>query len=178
MKRAMLGTLLVLLGTALSGCVAGGPPPAAMLGNIQWPPSEFKHTVATGAIRQYWSCTRPEPNLMRLEGIVANEWSGQPVQYLAWDLVAVDAAGRTLASEQVKSAAVQLATNMYTRFQIDLRTTGGEARFDLYYEYQYQDRGHSPRLAALDWDGPVLMAQQTQRFFVLDACSDTQHLVR
>jgi hypothetical protein len=32
--------------------------------------------------------------------------------------------------------------------------------------------------ASLDWDGPVLFAQQNQRSFVLDACSETQHLVR
>jgi len=177
MKRAIRG-LCVFFGIAVSGCVASGPPAAILLGNIQWPPVEYKHTVGTSAIRQYWNCTRPEPNVLRLNGMVANQWSGQPVQYMAWDLVGVNAAGRTLTSAQVKSEAIQLPTNTYATFQIDLRTTGSEARFDLYYEYQHQERGHGTVLASLDWDGPVLMAQPTQRFFVLDACSATQHLVR
>ena len=178
MARNILGAFLVLVGIVMSGCVAGGPPTAAMLGNVPWPPPEYKHTISTGAIRQYWSCTRPEPNVVRLNGVAANVWSSQPVRYLVWELVGVNADGRTLTSAQVKSAAVELTTNTYTTFEIDLRTAGGEARFDLHYEYQFQDRGHNTMFAALDWDGPVLMAQATQRFYVLDACSDSQHLAR
>jgi hypothetical protein len=116
---------------------------------------------------------------MRVDGVVANVWSSQPVRYLAWELVGVDAAGRTLDSAQVKAPVFDLPTNTYTPFQIDLRMGGGEARFDLYYEYQFQDGGHNtPLFSALAWDGPVLLAQANQRFTVRDACGETQHLAR
>ena len=115
---------------------------------------------------------------MRVDGVAANVWSSQPPRYLAWDLVGVDAADRTVSSAEAKSAVIELPTNTYTTFQIDMRTTGSETRFDLHYEYQFQDGGHTLMISALDWDGPVLLAQVTQRFFVRDACSDSQHLAR
>lgn len=176
MKRAIRGIVLALVGIVAVGCVAAGPPAATMVGDIPWPPPDYQHTVGTVAIRQYWNCTRPEPGLVRLDGLVANI-SGQPVKFLAWELAGVDAGGNALTSEKVEAAAIVLQTNEYTKFQIVLRPTGNEARFDLYYEYQFQDTGHGPPFAALDWDGPVLMAW-TNRFFVRDACSATQHLAR
>jgi len=150
-----------------------------MLGKIQWPPSEYRHTVSTTALRQYWNCARPTPDVMRLDGLAANLWNAQPVKFMEWSLAGVDKDGRTVSSTTVEAKVLQLMTNQYTTFQIELRTTGAEAQFDLYYTYQFWDSGRdSPPVASLDWDGPVLLAQQNARFFVLDACSDTQHLVR
>ena len=181
MKRErwnMRPVLVLLLGVTLSACAKNGYEAAPMLGKIQWPPIEYKHTVSTTAIRQYWNCTRPEPDVMRLDGMAANLWNGQPIKYLEWELVGVNAEGRTVSNTKVASKSIQLFTNQYTQFQIDLRMAGGEARFDLFYYYQFYDRGHGTMEASLDWDGPVLFAQQNQRSFVLDACSETQHLVR
>jgi hypothetical protein len=149
-----------------------------MLGKIQWPPAEYRHTVETTAIRQYWNCTRPETNVMRLDGLAANLWNAAPVKFLEWTLEGVDKDGRSLSSATVESKVIQLATNQFTQFQIDLRTVGSEARFDLYYTYQFFDTGRDRWEASLHGDGPVLLAQRNVRFFVLDACSDTQHLVR
>ena len=179
MKREMYGALLLLLGIVLSACAADGPPAAFMLGQVQWPPTEYKHTVSTGVLRQYWNCTRPEPGVVQLDGMAANQWSNQPVRFLEWELVGVDKDGRTVSSVKLESKALLLLTNQFTKFQIDLRTTGNEARFDLYYNYRYNEGEGSHKFdVSLDWDGPVLFAQQNQRFFVLDACSDTQHLAQ
>ncbi len=91
----------------------------------------------------------------------------------------MDTDRRTVSSATVGAKAFQLNPNQYTTFQIDLRTTGAETQFDLYYTYQFWDIGkNTPPLVALDRDGPVLLAQQNDRFSVLDACADTQHLVR
>jgi hypothetical protein len=179
MKRGIRFPFLLLLGIVLTACASEGPPAAVMLGNTQWPPIEYKHTVSTGAIRQYWNCTRPEPGVMQLDGVAANLWSGQPIKFLEWELVGADKDGHTVSSAKLASKAIQLMTNQYTKFQIDLRTIGNEVRFDLHYNYRYNEGEGGRRLeATLDWDGPVLFAQQNQRFFVLDACSDTQHLVQ
>lgn len=169
---------LFLLGFGTSACTAGGPPTAFLLGTIQWPPTDYRHTISTTAIRQYWNCTRPAPDVMRVEGLAANLWTDQPVGYLEWELVGVDKHGHAVSSAKVAAQALKLYTNRYTLYQIDLQTTGAEARYDLYYRYQFFDRSHRTMDAALDWDGPVLLAQQNQQYFVLDACSDTQHLVQ
>ena len=179
MKRRSQFPLLFLLGIMLAACASEEPPAAVMLGNTQWPPTEYKHTVSTGAVRQYWNCARPEPGVMRLDGVAVNLWSGQPIRFLEWELVGTDKDGRTVSSVKVASKAIQLMTNQYTKFQIDLRTIGNEVRFDLHYNYRYNEgEGGRGLEASLDWDGPVLFAQQSRRFFVLDACSDMQHLVR
>ncbi len=145
---------LSLVALAVAGCAAGAQPTVNMLGTIPLPPAEYRHTISTDAIRQYWNCTRPTPNMVRLNGVVANVWNSQPIRYLAWDMVGVDTAGRTLESTRVTAAVFELLTNTYTPFQIDLRVGGGEARFDLYYEYEFQHRGHHrPMFSALDWGG-------------------------
>ena len=171
--------LALLLGVTLSACAANGHDVAPMLGQTQWPPTEYRHTVSTTALRQYWNCTRPGADMMRLDGLAANLWNSQPVRFMEWSLAGVDKDGRTVSSATVEAKVVQLNTNQYTTYQIDLRTTGTEAQFNLYYAYQFWDSGRdAPFAASLDWDGPVLLAQQNARFFVLDACSDTQHLAR
>lgn len=175
---SLRGVLLLSLGVMFSACAADGPHMAPALGKIQWPPTEYRHTVETTAIRQYWNCTRPESGVMRLEGLAANIWNAQPVKFLEWTLAGVDRDGRTVSSATVESRVIQLFTNQFTTFQIDVRTAGSEARFDLYYRYQFRDSGRDNWEASLDWDGPVLLAQQNVRFYVLDACSETQHLVR
>lgn len=168
----------LLLGVVLSGCTAGPTPTAFMLGAIQWPPTEYKHTISTPAIRQYWNCAQPAAGVMQLDGIAANLWNDQPIGYLEWELVGVDKNGYTVSDAKVSAQALKLYTNQYTKYQIELHTTGTEVRYDLYYKYQFFDRGHNIMEAALDWDGPVLLAQQNQRNFVRDACSDSQHLAR
>lgn len=170
--------LLLGLGAMLAACAAERPDTARMLGQIAWPPTEYRHTVETTALRQYWNCTRSESGVMRLDGLAANIWNAQPVSFLEWTLAGVDQDGRSVSSGTVESTVLQLLTNQFTTFHIDLRTAGTEARFDLYYTYQFFDSGRDRLEAGLAWDGPVLLAQRNVRFFVLDACSETQHLVR
>jgi hypothetical protein len=170
--------LLLALLVTLSACAGKGYDQAPMLGKIPWPPTEYKHTISTTALRQYWNCTKTG-DVMRLDGLAANIWNSQPVRFMEWTLAGVDNDGRTVSSATVDAKVLQLWANQYTTYQIDLQTKGTETRFNLYYTYQFWDTGKdNPIVAGLDWDGPVLLAQQNSRWFVLDACSDTQHLVR
>jgi hypothetical protein len=66
-----------------------------------------------------------------------------------------------------------LGTNQITRFQLALRTTGREVRYDLHYQYRFQDVEFDALLA-----GPPMrprLAESSFRFMIRDACSDTQH---
>jgi hypothetical protein len=149
-----------------------------------YPPAGYTHTVQSSQVALYWNCARPDRSSMHVDGIAANPWSDQPVQFLGFDLVGEDGRGHTVSSAHSDARDILLRTNQQTPFTIDLRTAGTEERFDLYYEYQFQDRGHRPFASNTAWDGatisqkpPVLLAW-TNQFMVHDACSPTQHLVR
>ena len=169
--------VLLVLGLALSACAADGTFKPLAGTSTPYPPSGYAHTVQTSHVVLYWNCARPEDGVLRLEGMAFNPWSDEPVRFLAFALEGVNAEERAVSSAEGEARDVQIPTNQSTPFQLDLRMAGNEARFDLFYEYRFQDRGHGSFITSLDWDGPVLFAQTT-RFYVRDACSDTQHLVR
>ena len=178
MKRKSKVAFLLLLGAALSACAADGtflqlPPPFAA-----YPPTGFKHTVQSSHVVLYWNCTQPEAGVLRLDGVAFNPWMSAPVQYLEFEMEGVDAVAGSVSEGKAAAQDIQIRTNRSSPFQIDLRTTGKEVRYDLYYQYRMNE-GEGRRMdASLDWDGPVLFAQQNRRFSVRDACSDTQHLAR
>jgi hypothetical protein len=179
MKQKMLGirfALSVLVGIGLSACAVDESLRASAREATPYPPPGYSHTVGSGAVALYWTCGRPETGVMQVSGLAFNPWSSQPVRFLELELVGVDSAERTVSEVGTKAPDIQLFTNQSTPFQLSLRTTGGESRFDLYYRYQFQDRGHNPLQASLAWDGPILLVQQMQ-FRVWDACSETLHRV-
>jgi hypothetical protein len=149
-----------------------------------YPPAGYAHTVQSSQVALYWNCARSDAGSVHVDGMAVNPWSDQPVQFLGFDLVGVDARGHSVSSIHSDARDILLRTNQQTPFTIDLHTAGTEVRFALYYEYQFQDRGHTPFASKTAWDGssfpqkpPVLLAW-TNQFMVRDACSPTQHLVR
>jgi hypothetical protein len=175
--RSIRVAVLLVLGLALSACATDGTFKPLADTSTPYPPSGYTHTVESSHVVLYWNCARPEASALRLEGLAFNPWSDEPVRFLTFALEGVNAEERAVSSAEGEAQDIQIRTNQSTPFQLDLRTAGSEARFDLFYEYQFQDRGHGSVVTSLDWDGPVLFAQTTQ-FLVRDACSDTQHLVR
>lgn len=180
--RGMTGIrtgLLVLLGMGLWGCVAGGTMPFPAMASVPYPPPNYAHRVESSAVALYWNCAQPEPGLLQLSGLAFNPWSSQPVRLLEFDLVGVDAHDRSVSSAEAQAGDQQIFTNQSTPFQLDLRTAGTEVRFDLYYQYIYQDRGHGDAIIAGPLPpGSFHLVQQTHRFLVRDACSESQHLWR
>jgi hypothetical protein len=171
--------VLLVLGLALSACAADGTFKPLPSTSTPYPPSGYKHTVQSSHVVLYWNCARPEAGVLRLEGVAFNPWMSAPVQYLEFELEGVDAGAGAVSEGKAAARDIQIHTNQSAPFQIDLRTTDREVRFDLYYQYRMNEGDGGNRMdASLDWDGPVLFAQQHRRFSVRDACSDTQHLVR
>jgi hypothetical protein len=128
---------------------AGERVPDLPLVSADYPPTGYSHKVQPFPVELYWRCTRPDSSTLHLEGVAANPWSDEPVQLLGFDLVGVDARGRTASSASIDARGVVLDTNQPAPFKIDLHTSGSETRFDLYYQYLYQDNGGHGRL--LDW---------------------------
>lgn len=169
------GGLLVLLGMGLWGCAAGGTMPFPAMASASYPPPDYAHRVESSAVALYWNCAQPEPGHLQMAGVAFNPWSSQPVRFLEFDLVGVDDHEGTVSGAKAEARDLQIFTNQSTPFQLDLRTAGTEVRFDLYYQYIFQDRGHGVVVSGPLPPGSFHLVQQTNRFLVRDACSETQH---
>lgn len=179
MKRAWVARFAcgMLLVAALAGCAAEGMRSSSMLGSEPYPPPALPHRVASSHVELYWKCDRGEAGIIRVEGTARNPWSSQDVRYLEFDLFGVDRDDRTVSSAHAAAPNVMLGTNQITRFEVALRMTGREARYDLLYRYRISEMEEmSARLAGPST--PLRFAQSTVQFMVRDVCSDTQHLAR
>jgi hypothetical protein len=139
-----------------------------------YPPAVFAHRVATAHVALYWNCTRPAPDRLRLDGVAENPWSSQEVRFLEFTLVGVDSQDREIAHTRQELRDFQLRLSQISPFQLDLTTAGTEKRFDLYYNYRYQE-GDSRVIA-----GPPVRSvrlAQTWHYVARDVCSETQHRI-
>jgi hypothetical protein len=181
---------LVLLVISLAACATEGGPWLPFAEPTPYPPPGFAHEVSSPAVRLFWNCTRPAPGTLRLEGMAFNPWSGAEIRFLEFDLVGVDSRGYTVTATSAAARDLIFGMMGSTPFQLELRTTGSEVRFDLFYQYRYQEPGdsgggeHQASLSTgapsvrLVSSTPFLLAQATQRFMVRDACSETMHRAR
>ena len=176
-RKGMRSGLLAVLAIGASACAANGTWQARAAESTPYPPPGYAHTVSSSQVALYWNCSRSEPGVLHLTGVAVNPWSDQAVRRLEFDLVGVDARGRSVSEAKAEVSNLNLGTNQSAPFSMDLRTTGTEVRFDLYYDYQFQEGDHHPLIAKAAWGPPILLAQ-TNRLMVHDACSETQHLVR
>ena len=169
--------MIVLLGGILSACAGSGAlrPPAAE--PTIYPPAVFAHRVESSHVALYWNCERPEPGVLRVQGVAHNPWSQQDVRFLELDLVGVDSRERSVSEASTALADFLLRTNQISPFQLDLKTQGTEVRYDLFYRYRFQDNGG--RLLTGHLVGaPRMLAQSTIQFMARDVCSETQHRIR
>jgi hypothetical protein len=138
-----------------------------------YPPAVFAHRVASSHVELYWNCGRPEPGVLRLDGVAQNTWAQQEVRFLELDLAGVDERDRPVSHAATALPDFLLRTNQISPFQMDLRTTGTEVRFDLYYRYRFQENGG--RFMAGHPVGVSRLLAQTTGFMARDVCSETQH---
>jgi hypothetical protein len=160
----VLGALLGLAGCAGGGLAAPVAPPAAD------PTAGYARRVESAHVALFWSCRVPGPDRLQLEGVALNPWSMQPVGFLEVELAGVDAGERVRSAGRGAAEAFMLRTNQTTPFRLELRPTGAEVRFDLYYGYRFQDTGRS--LVAGPGAPPAILLAQEQRFLVRDACRE------
>ncbi len=170
---------MLVAGAALGlvGCAAGaGAGPAVPSGAAQ-PAAGYAHRASTSDVVLYWNCVRPDPGLLRLEGIAQNPWGDKPIVSLRFELVSVDAQEHGVSEARAEARDAQLAPNQSTPFGLDLRTSGREVRFDLYFQYYLTPNELEGRLAGAPVPLPRLRADTT-RNLIRDVCGESQHLAR
>ena len=167
---------LLFFGLGLSSCTVEGTLRRPAAEPTVYPPAVFAHRVASSHVVLYWNCARPEPGILRLDGVAQNPWSQQEVRFLELILAGADASDRYVSEAATALPEFLLRTNQISAFQLDLRTTGAEVRFDLFYRYRFQDGGRS--FVAGHLAGAPQMLAQSISFMARDVCSETQHRVR
>jgi len=191
-SRAALLTLALIV-SLIPACSSYGPDtgiagrplnwPGTATENIDYPPLQFAHRVASPAVEMFWNCT-PAADALQFAGVAFNQWFAGQVSYLDLTLVGVDANGHEV-SQAIAKETFQIFTLRYATFDIALKPTGTEARYDLYYQYQYREPGDrdtgggtknsqrqptAPILLAST--GPVLLAQvPPTAFLARDVCA-------
>ena len=98
------------------------------------PASSFAHRVSAGDLRVFWNCSRPEPDLLQVEGVIQNIGGGR-VRFAEVEVVAVNAGGQTMGSARSAARDIVLQTNQRSPFQVQIRTAGEPARFDMFYSH-------------------------------------------
>jgi len=150
---------MLAVGVMLLAACAGLPA-------TSFPPEAFQRRVADGRVELYWNCSWPEPGLLQVEGIAQSPWT-QDIRFLELELVGVNAQGRTLGAARAPVRDIVLHTNAPSPFRLLLRTTGAEARTDLYYQYRHH--GDSD-----DGFGFPRFGTEFHRSYVRDACAGPQ----
>jgi hypothetical protein len=150
--------VLAAIGVFLSACAAGGMGAATAPG---YPPAVYNQRVATEDINIYWTCTRSAEQV-QIEGVAQNTRGGQ-VSFVELEFAGADAHDRYVSNATTALKDIVLQTNQVSPFTIQLRPTGGESRFDLFYKYNVDVAvGKSPQ----------------ERFMARDVCSPTQHQIQ
>ncbi len=162
----------------LSACAVEYPPTQFLSSALKVDPTAgFMNRVSSSQVMLYWNCTRPESGILRVDGIAHNPWSPQAIRFLELDLVGVDDRDRQVSATSAALPAILLWTNEVSAFRLDLKIAETETRFDLYYQYRFND-GDNRMFAGPPGAGPRRLAQQLRRFLVRDVCSETQHRIR
>ncbi len=169
--------LLAMAALGLAGCAAEeGTGPHKTASPTQ-PTVAYAHRASSSELVLYWNCERPEPTVLRLGGIAQSPWEAEPIVSLRFELVGVDQKGRSVSETRAEADDTQLGTNQRTPFRLDLRTSGREVRFDLFFQYYFTQPTVTSRLAGAPVPMPWLLAD-TMRSVIRDACAENQHLAR
>ena len=124
-----------ILTILLTACAVTDMPQGSVTGGTL---ETFAHRVATSEVVLVWNCLQSESGLLRVVGEAQNPWQAQPIQYLEFELVGVDAQERTTAQATGAARDLQIRTNQSSPFDLTLKTAGTEVRFDLYY-YRFHE---------------------------------------
>lgn len=170
--------VLAMLAMGLAACAPFEIPHLSGSQPTLYPPNVFDHRVANSELVLFWNCVRPDPNVLRLNGVAQSPWSAQPIRSLEFELVGVDEREHMVSQTKGTVRDSMIYTNQISPFQLDLRTVGSEARFDLFYQYLFLEGEEKDALLSGPPVEGLRLFAQTNRFLARDVCSETKHRVR
>jgi hypothetical protein len=154
LEAALAMLSVVALISVLAGCASS---PSA---RPVYPPAVYANRVSTPHVDVYWSCTRPQADTVRLEGVVQN--TKGVVKFVELEGMVTGLGGRGDSSAKTALPDVVLRLRQTSPFSLQLRTSGEEG-VDLFYVYHIE---------APDEE------DSRQHYRARDVCSPTAHAIR
>ncbi len=125
-------TTLVLLAVAMAACGTAQT-------SLDF--SSYAHRVSDDVVALYWNCSRPAPGMVQVAGVANNPFYGQPIQDLEFRVYGVNAQGGNVSRARGSTQDYLIQMNSPSAFKIELKTVGGEVRYDLVYSYMAGEGG-------------------------------------
>ncbi len=176
MKRWSQGAILwVALSLALAACAEIAPSAGMGSSPSIWA-NDLDHRRATPHVDIFWTC-RQSGTALQLEGLVGNPALPGPVYYFEAELVGLDAGEHVVSGGSGGARDEILRPGQSSPFALTVQASGSEARFDLFYDYRYNDSDKlltTASSARMAW----LLAAQEHRYRVVDACNPAKHRAR
>ncbi len=120
-------SMIVFLAAMLAGCASNtkGTEPIVVYAN----------ETGDTAIVVSWNCSRTQPNLLMVKGVVT-DISSANVQDVAIQVVGIGPDGGQISSGQGFTQEIVLTPSHASSFQVAVNTAGTEKRFALFFSYR------------------------------------------
>ena len=129
------------------------------------PLDSFGHRITDGTLALYFNCSQPTAGAVRVDGWANNPYLPGPIKGLGFILYGVNAQNRSVSQAKADAQSYLIQTNEPSQFTIDLKTVGGEVRYDLVYEYYGSADGGGGRLGMMGGGG------ERQQNMARDVCA-------
>jgi hypothetical protein len=146
-----LAGLALIVGACAGTATTSSAPPKALLEN-------FTNRAFRGPVSVYWSCSRPEANVLQVEGVAVQKAYPGPTRDLTFRLEGLDGRGATVSWGTAPARDSMMYTMEQNPFRVTVRTVGSEARFNLTYTYWLHESGGGSQTDA-DTDDKEIVAQ-------------------
>ncbi len=130
--RKCIAMMLALLAGALGACGTAQT-------SLDF--SSYAHRVSDDVVVIYWNCSRPSPGVVQVQGVANNPFYPQPIQDLEIRVYGVNTQGGNVSRARGSTQDYLLQMNSPSAFKIDLKTVGGEVRYDIVYSYMAGEGG-------------------------------------
>ncbi len=125
-------------------------------------PVAFAHRIVSEDVEIFWNCSRPQPSLLRVDGIAKNDGKGE-VHLLQLELHDVDRLTGTILQSASAVSDIILHPDIFSPIQVELQPATAEGQVDLLYTY---------RITSL---GIIQTTNTDKEIMARDACSATQY---
>ena len=125
-------------------------------------PSAFAHRLVSQDVEIYWSCSRPQPTLLRVDGIAKNIGKGE-VRLLQMELHDVDRQTGVILQSGTAVPDISLHPDNFSPVQVELQPPTANGQVDMLYTY---------RITSI---GILKTTNMNKEHTARDVCSAEQH---
>ena len=129
---------------------------------VTYQAAAFAHRMVSPDMELYWSCARPQPRLVRVDGIAKNIGRGE-VHLLELELHDVDRQTGSILQSGAAVSDIILHPDIFSAVQVEVQPATADGQIDLLYTY---------RITSV---GIIKTSNIDKEFQAHDICAATHH---